>query len=116
MIINNIISLSLVVLLQNPEAILVNLILETNIMAYTDYIESNADIMLGKPVFKNTKITVSLILKKLSEGASPQHVITSYPNLSETSIDAVLTYASVSFPTKRYLLSHDLYSSELAGR
>jgi uncharacterized protein (DUF433 family) len=63
-------------------------------MAYTDYIESNADIMLGKPVIKNTRITVALILKKLSEGASPQQLITSYPNLSETAINAVLAYAS----------------------
>jgi uncharacterized protein (DUF433 family) len=63
-------------------------------MLYTDYIESNADIMLGKPVIKGTRLTAALILKKLSEGASPQQLMVAYPNLSETAINAVLAYAS----------------------
>lgn len=63
-------------------------------MDYKDYIESNADIMLGKPVVKGTRITVGLVLKKLSEGASPEDLITAYPNLTHTSISAVLAYAS----------------------
>jgi len=63
-------------------------------MLYTDYIESNADIMLGKPVVKGTRLTVALILKKLSEGASQQQLMVAYPNLSEAAISAVLAYAS----------------------
>jgi uncharacterized protein (DUF433 family) len=63
-------------------------------MLYTDYIESNADIMLGKPVIKGTRLTVALILKKLSEGASQQQLMMAYPNLSEVAISAVLAYAS----------------------
>jgi len=63
-------------------------------MVYTDYIESNADIMLGKPVIKGTRLTVALILKKLSEGASSQQLMVAYPNLSVAAINAVLAYAS----------------------
>lgn len=63
-------------------------------MNYTEYIESNAEIMLGKPVVKGTRISVALILKKLSEGATTQDLIGAYPNLNETSIKAVLAYAS----------------------
>jgi uncharacterized protein (DUF433 family) len=63
-------------------------------MDYKDYIESNADVMLGKPVVKGTRITVALVLKKLSEGASPEDVVEAYPNLTLTSISAVLAYAS----------------------
>jgi uncharacterized protein (DUF433 family) len=63
-------------------------------MVYTDFIESNADIMLGKPVVKGTRITVSLILKKLSEGASFGDLLAAYPNLKEADINAVLAYAS----------------------
>lgn len=63
-------------------------------MDYREYIESNADIMLGKPVVKGTRITVGLILQKLSEGASVQDLIAAYPNLTETSINAALAYAS----------------------
>lgn len=63
-------------------------------MNYKDYLESNADVMLGKPVIKGTRITVELILKKLSEGASVDDIITAYPNLTHNSIKAVLAYAS----------------------
>jgi uncharacterized protein (DUF433 family) len=63
-------------------------------MLYTDYTESNAAIMLGKPVIKGTRLTVALILKKLSEGASPQQLMEAYPNLSGAAINAALAYAS----------------------
>jgi uncharacterized protein (DUF433 family) len=63
-------------------------------MDYKDYIESNADVMLGKPVVKGTRITVALILKKLSEGATAEELVEAYPNLTLASISAVLAYAS----------------------
>ena len=63
-------------------------------MDYTHFIESNPDILLGKPVIKGTRISVALILKKLSEGASIQDLIEAYPSLTHESIKAVLAYAS----------------------
>jgi len=63
-------------------------------MLYTDYIESHADVMLGKPVIKGTRITVALILKKLSEGGTQQQLLAAYPGLSEAAINAALAYAS----------------------
>ena len=63
-------------------------------MDYKDHIESNADVMLGKPVIRGTRITVALILKKLSEGASVDDLILAYPNITAVSISAVLAYAS----------------------
>ena len=63
-------------------------------MDYRDYIESNSDVMLGKPVIKGTRITVELILKKLSEGASAEDVVLAYPHLTHVSVNAALAYAS----------------------
>ena len=63
-------------------------------MDYKDYIESNADVMLGKPVVKGTRITVALVLRRLSEGATFEDLILAYPNLTLISIRAVLAYAS----------------------
>lgn len=61
---------------------------------YAAYVESKADIMLGKPVIRNTRITVAMILKKLSEGASFRELIAAYPEVTEASINAALAYAS----------------------
>ena len=33
-------------------------------------IETNPEVMLGKPVIRGTRVTVELLLRKLSEGAS----------------------------------------------
>jgi len=63
-------------------------------MDYRIYIESNADIMLGKPVIKGTRITVALILQKLSEGATTEQIAAVYPSLNPEAILAVLAYAS----------------------
>lgn len=63
-------------------------------MDYTNYIESRPDIMLGKPVIKGTRITVELIIQKLSEGASHEQLIEAYPSLTSESILAALAYAS----------------------
>lgn len=61
-------------------------------MKFQDYIESNHTIMLGKPVIKGTRITVELILKKLSEGASTKQIIDMYPSLNNEQINACLAY------------------------
>ena len=63
-------------------------------MNYSDYIESNPKIMLGKPVIKGTRLTVELIIQKLSQGATHSQLIDAYPSLTEDDIFAALAYAS----------------------
>lgn len=63
-------------------------------MLYKERIESNPNVMLGKPVIKGTRITVELILKKLAEGANRKDLLTIYPHLLNEDINAVLDYAS----------------------
>jgi uncharacterized protein (DUF433 family) len=65
--------------------------METN---YKGKIKSNPDIMLGKPVIKGTRITVELILKRLSEGASMDEILEGYPNITKDDILACLSYSA----------------------
>lgn len=60
----------------------------------TDRIEVNPSVMLGKPVIRNTRIPVELVLRKLSEGATVAELLDAYPRLSEEDIRACLTYAA----------------------
>jgi len=57
-------------------------------------IEINPKVMMGKPVIKGTRITVGLILKKLSEGISKNDLLDAYPNITEDDIQAALAYAA----------------------
>ncbi|GAB3911348.1 DUF433 domain-containing protein [Larkinella knui] len=50
--------------------------------------------MLGKPVIKGTRITVELLLRKMSEGATIPDLLKMYPHLQEADVLAALMYAS----------------------
>jgi uncharacterized protein (DUF433 family) len=63
-------------------------------MATVDRIEINPKIMLGKPVIRGTRITVELILRKLSEGAKEEELLDAYPNLKPEDIRTALAYAA----------------------
>jgi uncharacterized protein (DUF433 family) len=62
----------------------------------TDRIEINSKVMMGKPVIKGTRITVELILSKLSEGASVDDLIEEYPHLVQEDIRAAIAYGAAS--------------------
>ncbi len=59
-----------------------------------DRIEINPKVMLGKPIVRGTRITVELILRKLSEGATEDELMDAYPRLSRDDIRAAIAYAA----------------------
>jgi len=63
-------------------------------MPAIDRIETNPDVMLGKPIVRGTRIPVELILRKLAEGATESELLDAYPRLTSEDIRAVLTYAA----------------------
>ncbi|HEX6803800.1 MAG TPA: DUF433 domain-containing protein [Terriglobales bacterium] len=63
-------------------------------MTVTDRIEINSKVMLGKPVIRGTRISVEIILRKLSEGATEADLLDAYPRLSGEDIQAAIRYAA----------------------
>ena len=63
-------------------------------MTITDRIQVNPKMMMGKPVIKGTRITVELILRKLSEGAAAVDLLDAYPRLTREDIQAAIRYAA----------------------
>lgn len=63
-------------------------------MASVDRIETDPNVMLGKPVIRGTRIPVELILRKLSQGASEADLLDAYPRLTKEDIQAALAYAA----------------------
>ncbi len=72
-----------------------------------DRIEINPSVMMGKPVIRNTRIPVELLLRKLAGGATVSDLLDAYPRLSEEDIRACLAYAADT------IAHEDIYS--LAG-
>ncbi|MCE7984587.1 MAG: DUF433 domain-containing protein [Caldilinea sp. CFX5] len=67
-------------------------------------IEINPNIMLGKPVIRGTRITVELIVRKLSEGATMIELLDAYPRLTEKDIQAALAYAAATIAHETIIL------------
>lgn len=57
-------------------------------------IESNPNIMMGKPVVAGTRITVESILDKLAAGETKEQLLDAHPRLSEPAIAAALAFAA----------------------
>ncbi len=57
-------------------------------------IESNPNIMMGKPCVAGTRITVELILEKLSAGESIDQILEAHPRLTEQAIRAAIAFAA----------------------
>ncbi|WP_217607386.1 DUF433 domain-containing protein [Chitinophaga sp. GbtcB8] len=63
-------------------------------MEAQQHIEINPKVMMGKPVIKGTRITVEVILEKLSEGETIQDILIAYPQITQEAIYAALAYAA----------------------
>lgn len=61
-------------------------------MNWQDYIISDHQVLLGKPIIKGTRISVELVLELLSVGWSEKQILESYPTLTEESLRAVFSY------------------------
>ena len=61
---------------------------------WAQHITSNPEISFGKPVIKNTRIPVYLILEKLASGDTMDDLLQAYPELSKNDITACLLFAA----------------------
>jgi uncharacterized protein (DUF433 family) len=63
-------------------------------MKWQNYIHSDPNILLGKPVVKGTRLSVEFILGLFAEGWTEAQVLESYPKLNSTSLQAVFGFAA----------------------
>ena len=62
-------------------------------MFVTNRVEIKPEVMMGKPVIRGTRITVELVLRRMSEGATVESLLDSYPHLTREDILGALDYA-----------------------
>ena len=63
-------------------------------MDWTERVEINPKIMMGKPVIKGTRIPVSVILNLLADGYTAAEIKKEYPDITVKDITAVLRFAA----------------------
>ncbi len=62
-------------------------------VAWRDYIESDPNVLRGKPRIKGTRIPVSLVLGYLASGYTTEQILSEFPDLHPEQIAACLDYA-----------------------
>jgi len=60
---------------------------------WKEHIESDPNVLRGRPRIKGTRIPVSLILGYLAAGYDPERIIAELPDLDREQIAACLDYA-----------------------
>lgn len=63
-------------------------------MKWQDYIERNPQVMLGKPVFRGTRLTVEFVLQRLGEGATAEELLSEYDGLRQEHLQSAQAYAA----------------------
>jgi uncharacterized protein (DUF433 family) len=63
-------------------------------MDYLSRLTSSPDVLLGKPVIKNTRIAVELILERLGDGMTIEEILEATPNIKKEDILACISYSS----------------------
>jgi uncharacterized protein (DUF433 family) len=59
-------------------------------------IQSNPNVMMGKPTIAGTRLTVELVLEKMGAGESIEQLLDAHPRLTREAILAALSFAAQS--------------------
>lgn len=70
-------------------------------MIWRDHIETNPDVLSGKPVVKDTRIAVEFVVDLLAQGWTTDDLLDQYPALTREDVRACLHYASEILKSER---------------
>jgi uncharacterized protein (DUF433 family) len=65
-------------------------------MDWRAYIQRNPEILLGKPTFIGTRISVEMVLDEMAAGASDEEIVTAHPSLRREHLRAATAFAAAS--------------------
>ncbi len=63
-------------------------------MNWRNYIHSDPNILLGKPVIKGTRLSVDFLLGLFAVGWTQEQVLENYPSLTPELLQAVFAFAT----------------------
>jgi uncharacterized protein (DUF433 family) len=63
-------------------------------MTWQPYIESNPEILAGKPIVRGTRLGVEFLLSLFAEGWTQDQILANYPQLSAEALRAVFAFAA----------------------
>jgi uncharacterized protein (DUF433 family) len=71
-------------------------------MKWQHLIESNPDVLAGKPVVKGTRLSVEFLLSLFAEGWTHAQVLENYPTLDSKALQAVFAFSADCLHDEQY--------------
>jgi len=62
-------------------------------MDWREYIHSDVEVLLGKPIVKGSRLSVEFLLSLFAAGWTEKEVLDNYPTLTPQSLRAVFAFA-----------------------
>ncbi len=76
------------------DSIQLGVVIESDIMTWTEYISVDPAVCHGKACIKGTRVMVSVVLDNLAAGVSSEEIMRDYPSISDEAIPATIAYAA----------------------
>jgi uncharacterized protein (DUF433 family) len=73
-------------------------------MSWQERITIDANVLVGKPIIKGTRISVEFVIDLLGRGWSEERILKEYDHLTPRDIQACLAYASDVLKSERVYL------------
>ncbi len=73
-------------------------------MNWRNYIVVDPAILVGKPIVKDTRLSVDFLLRLLAQGWREQDLLESYPQLSPASLQAVFAFVQECLEDEAYIM------------
>lgn len=65
-------------------------------MNWRDYIIADKDVLLGKPVIKDTRLSVEFLIGLLASGWTEDQILENYPRLTKKHLQAIFQFVQES--------------------
>ena len=63
-------------------------------MSWQDYIHSDSEVLLGKPVVKGTRLSIEFLLSLFAAGWTQEQILENYPSLTSEALRAVFAFTA----------------------
>jgi uncharacterized protein (DUF433 family) len=65
-------------------------------MQWQKFIHRNPEVLVGKPTFIGTRISVEMVLEEMAAGATENQIVAAHPSITVEHVRAALEYAAAS--------------------
>lgn len=74
-------------------------------MNWKDYIISDPEILVGKPVIKGTRLSVDFIMRLLAQGWTEPQIFENYPQITPVALRAMFAFVQECLADEEFIMT-----------